>query len=64
MGIMIDRNLGKELNGTISQRRSFFLFGPRQTGKTTLLNHIATQYKKDILSYGDIPEVAFLTEDQ
>ena len=50
MGIMIERNLGKELNGIISQGRSFFLFGPRQTGKTTLLNHIATQYE-NVLNY-------------
>lgn len=47
---MIERNLEKELKETISQRRSFFLFGPRQTGKTTLLNHIATQYK-NVLTY-------------
>ncbi|MBN1271902.1 MAG: ATP-binding protein [Candidatus Aminicenantes bacterium] len=45
---MIPRNLENELNKTINQRKSFFLFGPRQTGKTTLLNHLAKQYKKVI----------------
>jgi predicted AAA+ superfamily ATPase len=50
MGMMVGRNLGKKLKETISQGRSFFLFGPRQTGKTTLLDHIATQYK-NVLNY-------------
>jgi predicted AAA+ superfamily ATPase len=47
---MIQRNLEKELRETISQQRSFFLFGPRQTGKTTLLDHIASQYQ-NVLNY-------------
>jgi predicted AAA+ superfamily ATPase len=38
---MITRNLEKDIQETIAQRRSLFLFGPRQTGKTTLLDHIA-----------------------
>lgn len=47
---MIQRNIENQLRATISQKRSFFLFGPRQTGKTTLLNHIASQYE-NVLSY-------------
>lgn len=47
---MITRNLEKEIRETISQRRSLFLFGPRQTGKTTLLDHIAGQ-PDQILKY-------------
>jgi len=56
LGIMIERNLKKELLETLSEERSFFLFGPRQTGKTTLLNHIASQYKKVLYySFLEIP---------
>jgi len=47
---MITRNLEKDILGTIAQRRSFFLFGPRQTGKTTLLDHIAGRYDQ-VLKY-------------
>jgi predicted AAA+ superfamily ATPase len=47
---MIRRNLEKEISETISQHRSFFLFGPRQTGKTTLLDHIAQQHGQ-VLKY-------------
>ena len=50
MGNMITRNLEKDILGTIAQRRSFFLFGPRQTGKTTLLDHIAGRYDQ-VLKY-------------
>lgn len=53
---MIERNLKKELLETLSEEHSFFLFGPRQTGKTTLLNHIASQYKKVLYySFLEIP---------
>ncbi len=48
--MMIKRNLEEELRKTISQRRSIFLFGPRQTGKTTLLEHISNQYA-NVLNY-------------
>jgi predicted AAA+ superfamily ATPase len=47
---MIERNLEKELKKTIGQKKSFFLLGPRQTGKTTLLDHLSSQYK-NVLSY-------------
>lgn len=50
MGTMIDRNLKDELKETIDQKHSLFLFGPRQTGKTTLLNAISSEYK-DIMEY-------------
>jgi predicted AAA+ superfamily ATPase len=50
MGNMITRNLEKDILETIAQRRSFFLFGPRQTGKTTLLDHIAGRYDQ-VLKY-------------
>ena len=50
MGIMIKRNLESELRKIILQQRSFFLFGPRQTGKTTLLNHISNHYS-NVLNY-------------
>jgi len=42
---MIGRNLENELAETIEYNRSLFLFGPRQTGKTTLLNVIAKGYR-------------------
>jgi uncharacterized protein len=53
---MISRNLEKEIRETIAQRHSLFLFGPRQTGKTTLLDHVAGQYDR-VLNYSflDIP---------
>jgi len=47
---MIRRNLEKEITGSIAQRRSFFLLGPRQTGKTTLLDHVAGQHGQ-VLTY-------------
>lgn len=47
---MIARNLEKELKKTIAQKKSFFLFGPRQTGKTTLLDHLSGQYN-NVLNY-------------
>jgi predicted AAA+ superfamily ATPase len=47
---MIARNLEKELLETIAQRSSLFLFGPRQTGKTTLLDSIAGQHDQ-VLTY-------------
>jgi predicted AAA+ superfamily ATPase len=50
MGNMIARNLEREIIETIAQRRSLFLFGPRQTGKTTLLDHIAGQ-NDQVLKY-------------
>jgi predicted AAA+ superfamily ATPase len=40
MDTMIARNLKNELEETIKNRYSIFLFGPRQTGKTTLMNQI------------------------
>jgi predicted AAA+ superfamily ATPase len=50
MGVMIKRNLEKELCDTIDHGKSFFLLGPRQTGKTTLLEHISHQFES-ILNY-------------
>lgn len=47
---MIERNLKNELRETIEQNRSLFLFGPRQTGKTTLLNIVSKGYR-NILEY-------------
>ena len=47
---MIRRNLEQEIVASIARRRSFFLFGPRQTGKTTLLDHIARQHDQ-VLTY-------------
>ncbi len=47
---MIERILEKELKKTIKQIKSFFLLGPRQTGKTTLLDHLSSQHK-NVLSY-------------
>lgn len=41
MGNMVKRNLEPEILESVAQRRSLFLFGPRQTGKTTLLDHLA-----------------------
>ena len=54
--MMIRRNLEKELRATISQGRSFFVFGPRQTGKTTLLEHLASEYTNVLFySFLEIP---------
>lgn len=50
MGNMIARNLEKELLETVAERHSLFLFGPRQTGKTTLLEHIAKHHDR-VLKY-------------
>lgn len=50
---MIGRNLENELTETIGYNHSLFLFGPRQTGKTTLLNVIAK-------GCGNILEYSFL----
>jgi predicted AAA+ superfamily ATPase len=50
MDTMIDRNLQTEIKDLLAQGRSVFLFGPRQTGKTTLLNEISSQYPK-VLDY-------------
>jgi len=47
---MIVRNLHAEIKDLIAQKRSIFLFGPRQTGKTTLLEAISSQYRK-VLEY-------------
>ena len=56
MGNMISRNLEKELLEMIVQRRSLFLFGPRQTGKKTLLDHIAGRHEKVLkYSFSEIP---------
>jgi uncharacterized protein len=50
MVTMIVRNLQGEIKDLIAQKRSIFLFGPRQTGKTTLLEEISSQYGK-VLDY-------------
>ena len=50
MVIMIDRNLHPEIKDLIAQKWSIFLFGPRQTGKTTLLSEISSHYRK-VLDY-------------
>jgi predicted AAA+ superfamily ATPase len=50
MVFMIVRNLHTEIKDLIAQKRSIFLFGPRQTGKTTLLEAISSQYRK-VLEY-------------
>jgi predicted AAA+ superfamily ATPase len=50
MVFMIVRNLHAEIKDLIAQKRSIFLFGPRQTGKTTLLEAISSQYRK-VLEY-------------
>lgn len=50
MDTMIERNLKNELEDTIKNRYSIFLFGPRQTGKTTLMNKILEPYAK-VMSY-------------
>ena len=50
MVTMISRNLQKEIKELIAQKRSIFLFGPRQTGKTTLLTEISSHYRK-VLDY-------------
>jgi len=47
---MVFRNLQEELKELIAQKRSIFLFGPRQTGKTTLLTEISSHYRK-VLEY-------------
>ncbi len=47
---MIERNLKNELKETIESNHSFFLFGPRQTGKTTLLNTILEIYP-NVINY-------------
>lgn len=47
---MIIRNLENEIRRVIEDGRSLFLFGPRQTGKTTLLNMIVGR-SGDILSF-------------
>lgn len=46
MDRMIPRNLKNELRETIEHRHSLFLFGPRQTGKTTLLNDLSRHFEK------------------
>ena len=50
MDTMIERNLKNELEETIKNRYSLFLFGPRQTGKTTLLNQVLEPFA-NVLSY-------------
>jgi uncharacterized protein len=50
MVIMISRNLQKELKEIMAHQRSVFLFGPRQTGKTTLLTEISSHYRR-VLEY-------------
>jgi predicted AAA+ superfamily ATPase len=50
MGGMIGRNLEDELKETIESHFSLFLFGPRQTGKTTLMNAILDHYE-NVMSY-------------
>jgi len=47
---MISRNLEPELQDLLAQQRSIFLFGPRQTGKTTLLSEISSRYRT-VLDY-------------
>ncbi|HLP58792.1 MAG TPA: hypothetical protein VK186_08185, partial [Candidatus Deferrimicrobium sp.] len=47
---MIERNLKNELKETIESNHSLFLFGPRQTGKTSLLNTILDLYK-NVMNY-------------
>lgn len=47
---MVKRILSKFLIDTLNNRKSFFLFGPRQTGKTTLLNSIKKNFNK-VLEY-------------
>jgi predicted AAA+ superfamily ATPase len=50
MDTMIARNLRNELEETIKNRYSLFLFGPRQTGKTTLLNQVLGPFA-NVMSY-------------
>jgi len=50
MDTMIARNLTTELKETIQNRYSLFLVGPRQTGKTTLMNAILEHFK-NVMSY-------------
>ncbi len=50
MAAMITRNLQQEIKELMAQKRSVFLFGPRQTGKTTLLTEISSLYQK-VLDY-------------
>ncbi|MEW6365881.1 MAG: AAA family ATPase [Acidobacteriota bacterium] len=45
---MIERNLGPELLSSIGRKQSLFLFGPRQTGKSTLLGEVSSQYRNTI----------------
>lgn len=45
MRSMVKRNLEKYLIDTLNNKKSFFLFGPRQTGKTTLLNSIKKKFR-------------------
>lgn len=47
---MIERNLKNQLKETIGYNHSLFLFGPRQTGKTTLLDVISRDYR-NIMDY-------------
>jgi uncharacterized protein len=47
---MIKRNLENELVDTINHGKSFFLLGPKQTGKTTLLEYISSRFAK-VLNY-------------
>jgi predicted AAA+ superfamily ATPase len=50
MDTMIERNLENELKETIENRYSLFLVGPRQTGKTTLMNAILEHFE-NVMSY-------------
>ncbi len=48
--VYIKRNLTQEIEALVKKQQSALIFGPRQTGKTTLVKECLSQ-KKDVLNY-------------
>ena len=54
---MIKRTIGPQISGKLNKGKAILLFGPRQTGKTTLL-HQLLDTKHDVMWLnGDEPDV-------
>ncbi len=55
---MIERTLYQKIRERLGDAKAIILYGPRQAGKTTLLNQIANEINDDILWWnGDEPDI-------